>query len=331
MTKCRVLVTTVPFGERDTSPLDILSEAGIEAVINPLGRKLQPGELETIIQGFDALVAGTEEISADAMDLAGNLKLISRVGIGLDGVDLLAAKKRNIAVTYTPDAPSAAVGEITIGLMLDMLRGISRADRELRDGRWHRIMGRRLAQCTVGIIGVGRCGKLTARHLANGFPGVRILANDLTPDREFGQQHDITWVDKETLYKSADVIVLHIPLTTNTRNLITRSEFSIMKSDAMLINPARGGIVNEADLLHALQNEEIGGAAIDVFDTEPYDGPLAQLSNCVVTSHMGSMSEDCRARMEIEACQEVARFFTGQPLRTPVPESEYEVAAAMRA
>ena len=327
MSRRRVLVTTVPFGERDPKPLEILKAAGIETVINPLGRKLRPGELSGMIKGFDALVAGTEQISGSDMAATGALKAIVRVGIGLDSVDLLAAREGNIALAYTPDGPSAAVAEQTVGLMIDLLRGTTLSDRNLRKGLWHRTMGTRISKITVGVIGVGRIGHLLIGHLTGGFSGVRILANDIDQDRVFGARHGITWTDKQTIYEQSDIVTLHVPLSGLTRNLIGAAELSMMKPSACLINTARGGIVNEAALATALRENIIAAAAIDVFESEPYAGELTEIENCVLTCHMGSMSEDCRARMEIEACEEMVRFFAGKPFLNPVPESEYDNAS----
>ncbi|NQU57196.1 MAG: phosphoglycerate dehydrogenase [Rhodospirillales bacterium] len=329
MVKPRVLISTIPFGERDSRPIELLADAGLDAVINPLGRKLQPGEIDEMIEGFDALVAGTEQITAETLDKATDLKVIARVGIGLDSVDLLAARERNVAVAYTPDGPSAAVGEITVGLMVNLLRGVTAADRAMRAGTWQRIMGRRIAKSTVGIIGVGRIGKLLIEHLQGGFPGVRILANDLEPDTAFGDAHAVIWADKETIYREADVVSLHLPLTPLTRGLVGTTEMKLMKPTASLINTARGGIINEENLANALRDGLIATAAIDVFESEPYTGDLTRLENCLLTSHMGSMSEDCRARMETEAVEEIVRFFSRQPFANPIPEEEYDLAREM--
>ncbi|MGB0670296.1 MAG: phosphoglycerate dehydrogenase [Rhodospirillales bacterium] len=323
----RVLVTTIPFGERDRTPLNLLTEAGHDVLINPLARKLQGEELGDIGWGFDAVVAGTETISAAVLEKLPGLKLISRVGIGLDSVDLNAARDRGISVAYTPDGPSAAVAELTIGLMIDLLRGVQQADRDLAQGVWKRVMGRRLACVTVGVIGVGRIGKKVIRHLTQGFPGVTILANDLEPDQAFGLETGITWTTKEDIFARADVITLHLPYTGATQGLIGAGQLAAMKSDAVLVNTARGGIIVESDLETALKNEVISGAATDVFVTEPYEGPLAGLPGSIVTCHMGSMSEDCRARMEREACEEVIRFFKGEPFLNPIPDQEYDIAA----
>ena len=269
------------------------------------------------------MIAGTEPISDQVMAAGGRLGLIARVGIGLDNVDLTAARRRGIAVTYTPDAPSPAVAELTLGLMLNLLRGVSAADRRVRQGVWQRIMGRRLSECVVGVIGCGRIGKLVIRHLSGAFPGVRILANDIAPDRSSPDLAPVEWTTKERIYERADVITLHLPLTSSTDRLIGASELARMKPDALLVNTSRGNMIVEADLAGALRRGQIGGAAIDVFGREPYDGELCELDNCVLTAHMGSMARDCRCRMELEATREVIRFFNAEALHSPVPESEY--------
>jgi D-3-phosphoglycerate dehydrogenase / 2-oxoglutarate reductase len=322
----RVLITTVPFGVQPR-PLNLLEGDGIEYVINPIGRRLKEDELAEMIGGFGVMIAGTEPITARVMDAAPHLRLISRVGIGLDSVDLAAARARGIAVSYTPEAPSPAVAELAVGLMLALLRDIPGADRVMRDGVWRRTMGRRLSSTTVGIIGVGRIGKRVIRHLCGGFPGIRVLANDLQPDVGFGSRYGVEWMDKDDIYKSADVITLHLPLTVQTRALITSRELDLMKRDAVLVNTSRGNMINERDLAAALRAGRIGGAAIDVFEREPYSGELATLDRCILTCHMGSMSEDCRARMELEATEEAIRFLRGEALRHLVPESEYALTS----
>jgi len=319
----RVFISTVPFGTIDPLPLRLLQEAGIEAVINPLGRKLKPEEVAGVLKDFPVLIAGTETISAEAMAANPQLKAICRVGIGLDSVDLLAARRQGIAVSYTPDGPSPAVAELTVGLIIDLLRGVGPADRGLRAGQWVRHTGRRISTSTIGIVGVGRIGRRVIRHLQGGFAGVRILANDPKPDPTLD---GITWVDKKTLYAQSDIVSLHVPLTAETTDLITAAELKAMKPGALLVNTARGGIVNEADLAQALRDKTIAAAAVDVFCQEPYKGELAGLENALLTCHMGSMTEDCRSRMEIEATREAIRFLLGQPLLSAVPEDEYQNA-----
>ena len=324
----KALITTIPFGEKNKLPLEQLKLAGIETTLNPLGRKLQGEELADLISGFDILIAGTETISRRVLEGADRLKLISRVGIGLDNVDLNFARSKGIKVAYTPDAPAPAVTELAIGLMLGLLRGIHKANQKMHRGEWQRIFGRRISEVTIGIIGVGRIGGRVIRRLS-AFGSPRILANDLVPNYSVCDSLKIEWAAKDQILAEADLISFHLPLTLHTKNLVSEAEIETMKSDALLINTARGGIINEQALAAALAIDRIGGAAIDVFEDEPYRGPLATFDNCILTAHMGSMSEDCRSRMEIEAVDEALRFVKSEPLLNPVPEFEYDVQNSM--
>ena len=320
----KVLITTVPFGEKNSFPLEQLEDAGIEYLINPLGRKLKEEELAEMVADFDVIIAGTEPITSLVMDRAKNLKLISRVGIGLDSVDLLAAKERNIKVSYTPDAPSPAVAELTIGLMITLLRSVHLSNLQLHKGEWKRYFGRRLANTTIGVIGLGRIGTRVLNRLS-AFGTPRLLVNDILPNPDLNRLFKLEWVTKEQIYQESDIVTLHVPLTLKTKNMITEEQLKMMKSDAIIINTSRGGIINENDLYHVMASGHLSGAAIDVFDHEPYSGNLAKLENCLLTAHMGSMSIDCRTRMEIEATEEAIRFLTGKSLESEVPQTEYDV------
>src|SRR4030095_16676458 len=180
----RVLITTSPFGERDATALELLKKAGIAYTLNPFGRRLREEELAELIEPYEVMIAGTEPITASVLDRAPNLRLIAHTGIGLDNIPLALARARGIAVTYTPSAPSPAVAELTIGQMLALLRYTATADRGMRNGVWNRWIGRRLSGLTVGVIGVGRVGRLVVRHL-HAFDPVRILGNDLITDEQF--------------------------------------------------------------------------------------------------------------------------------------------------
>ena len=314
----RALITTVPFGEVDPAPITLLDEAGIDYVINPTGRRVTEEELMSLISGVDVLIAGTEPITERVLEAARNLKLISRVGVGLDSVDLLAARSRGIAVAYTPEGPADAVAELTIGLALSLLRGVHLANTAVRRGAWKRLLGRRLGQVAVGVVGVGRIGRRVIR-LLEAF-NARILANDLATVK---LDEPVQWVDKATLYKEADLVTLHVPLTKLTRNLVGAEELAMMRPGAFLINTCRGGVVNEAALGTALRDGQIAGAAVDTFVNEPYHGELVNVEKCLVTPHMGSMSIDCRMRMEYGAVLNAISFLRGESFREPVPESEY--------
>ena len=319
----KALITTVPFGDKNRLPLDLLEKSNIEYLINPLNKKLTEDELAEMVTDFDVIIAGTEQISEKVMNNATKLKHISRVGIGLDSVDLLSAEKKGIKVSYTPDAPAPAVAELTIGMMLTLLRSTHVSNSQMHHGKWHRFFGRRLSNVTIGVIGVGRIGVGVIKHL-QGFGSPNILANDIsTISHELNLP--IQWADKEQIFKEADIITLHLPLTGLTKDSIKEEQLMLMKEDAIIINTSRGGIINEKDLYNVMQSGHLSGAAIDVFEQEPYDGPLKDIERCLLTAHMGSMSVDCRTRMEIEATEEAVRFLTGEPLEGEVPKEEYDV------
>jgi len=307
-----VFISTHPFGEISTEPLKLLEAEGITFHLNPHGRKMTTSELASEIKDCDALIAGTEKIDALVFENAPNLKLISRVGIGLDGIDFEQVKKHEVRVAFTPDAPTVAVAELCVSLILDCLRQVSATDRHLREGRWHRHMGELLYRNTVGIIGMGRIGK-TLAHLLQPF-NVKILGNDISPDIAFGRMMGIEWVDKETLLKCSDVISLNVPLTQATYHLINETTLKQMKSTAILINTARGEVVDETALIKALKQGIIAGSAIDVFENEPYNGPLCECDNVVLTCHMGASTKKSRCMMEMEATQEIIRFHNGNKM-----------------
>jgi D-3-phosphoglycerate dehydrogenase len=321
----KVLITTVPFSDKDKLPIELLEKAEIEYLINPIGRKLKEDELAEMVSDFDVLIAGTEVISDRVMARARNLKLISRVGVGLDSVDLLAAERRGILVSYTPDAPAPAVADLTLGFMFNLLRHTHVANSQMHRGEWNRYFGRRISEVTIGVIGLGRIGGRLLNLLAD-LHHPRVLINDIEP-RVVSHYEDLNFVavDKEVIYREADLISLHIPLTEVNNNLISYNELKQMKRDASIINTSRGGIVNEKDLARIMNEGHLASAAIDVFEQEPYNGELNKIERCLLTSHMGSMSIDCRSRMEIEATEEAVRFLTGKELLALVPQEEYEM------
>ena len=171
---------------------------------------------------------------------------------------------------------------------------------------------------------MGRIGTGVLKRL-KGFGASNILVNDIKPNRELDNEYKLNWASKEQIFKEADIISFHIPLTHLTKNMITEGDLFSMKSDAIIINTSRGGIINEHDLYEVMQSGHLRGAAMDVFEKEPYDGPLKDIERCLLTAHMGSMSVDCRTRMEIESTEEAIRLLTGKKLESEVPQEEYEI------
>ena len=321
----KVYISTIPFASQNPLPMELLDSISASVTINDLGRKITTSELAERIGDSDCLIAGTEIIDSTVFDKAPNLKLIARVGIGLDGVDLAEARRRGITVTYTPDAPAPAVAELTIGLMLQLARNIALSNEGIKANKWERILGYRLSEMTIGIIGSGRIGGRVIRRLS-AFGSPRILVNSLQRDDSIAPNIKLEWVDKNYIYKNADLISFHVPLTEKTLDMVSKEELKLMRSSCMLVNTARGGIINEDDLYWALDKGIISQAAIDVFLEEPYKGPLKNLRNCHLTAHLGSMSYDCRARMEIEAVEEVVNFNSDRPYLNLVPEEEYNLS-----
>jgi D-3-phosphoglycerate dehydrogenase len=192
----------------------------------------------------------------------------------------------------------------------------------MRSGVWQRIMGERLANQVIGIVGTGRIGKRVLK-LLHGFHPKSVLVNDLKPDTDFYRLYNAESVDKETLFRESDLITFHIPLTAKTRHLVRLQQMQMMKSHCLLINTSRGGIINEHDLFQAIASQTIGGAAVDVFEEEPYSGRLIELDNCLISCHSGSMTRDCRRAMEILATEEAVRYIRNERLLNEVPEEEY--------
>ncbi|MEM7482266.1 MAG: phosphoglycerate dehydrogenase [Acidobacteriota bacterium] len=298
-----VAISTSSFGQISAEPLAALKAAGFAVKGNPHGRKLTPDESRTFLADADALIAGTEWLDDGVLEAAPKLRVISRVGTGLDNVDLDAARRRGIAVHNTPDAHVPAVAELTLAGLLDVLRRLSWADRQVRDGRWDKPMGRLLAGKTVGIVGMGRVGR-ALRELLRPF-GASVLAYDLRPDPSLT---DVSWLDLDSLLARSDVVSLHVS-SNDGGPLLGGDRIARMKEGAVLVNVARGGVVDEAALADALRAGRLGGAYLDVFENEPYEGPLVEFDSVVLTPHIGSYAAESRVRMEAQATATVIRHF----------------------
>jgi D-3-phosphoglycerate dehydrogenase len=205
-------------------------------------------------------------------------------------------------------------------MILDLARKITTTNNNLKQQKlWQRHMGTLLYGKTVGIFGMGRIGK-SLIHLLDAF-NVKFLVHDIAPDLAFGRLYNVTFVSKEELLAQSDIVSVNLPLKADTINYLTGDELSLMQKDAVLINTARGGIVNEADLYDALKHGTIAAAAVDVFEEEPYTGNLRELENCLLTCHMGASTIDSRTDMEVQALEEAVRYKNGLPLKNEVFEN----------
>lgn len=306
----KILLATSPFAQTGRKPLDLLEASGHTLVFNPYGRRLRAGEVAEHLRGVDAVIAGTEPYDPKTLANADRLKVISRVGIGLDSVDLEYCRSKNISVTYTPDAPTQGVAELTVSNLINLIRHIHSSDRSVRENAWNRLMGSLVRDVTIGLIGMGRIGTLVARLLEPFNPN--ILACDIDPtvcDRELS---GVTWTALDEVLSASDLVSLHIPMNEQNRHFMDRAKIARMKTGACLINTARGGVLDTDALTDALLQRHLGGAALDVFETEPYEGPLTKLDNVILTAHIAASAKGSRYLMELGAVEDCLRVLNGE-------------------
>jgi len=295
----KFVISTSSFNIDSNIHVQYLLERGLSVVSNPFQRKLNEDEIIALLDSdVIGLIAGIEPLTARVFAAAKQLKVVSRCGTGMDSVDLDAAAQHNIAVYNTPEAPAQAVAELTLGLMLSALRRICQTDKLLRQGEWSRQQGSLLAAQTVGIIGMGRIGKRVAQ-LCQAF-GAKVIVHDPNINQSLPE---VALVSFKQLVTSADIITLHLSSGSDTHHLLNSTVLAQMKSNTIIINAARGGLVDEAALIEALDTKKLGIAALDVFEQEPYQGPLLTCDNIILTSHIGSLARESRQRMEIEAAE----------------------------
>lgn len=294
----KVAVTTSTFAKFSDEPLRLLKERGLDCVRNSLRRALSENETIALLKGCVGVVAGTEPLTARLMDSLPELRVISRCGVGMDSVDLDAAAVRDIIVHNTPNGPTRAVAELTLGLALNLMRQICRMDREMRAGQWKKRMGFLLSGKNVGIIGMGRIGRAVAELFKLAGCEVAFYDTGVTEDFNGWQRMEI-----EDLLAWADIITLHCPRPADGSYVLDAVRVARMKDGAWLINAARGGIVDESALAQSLQEGRLAGAALDVFTREPYpySGPLTRLPQVILTPHIGSYAQEARVGMEVDS------------------------------
>ncbi len=291
----KILIGPSSFASIDRSPMDRLLEVGCEIIDNPFRRKLTKSELLALLnRGVTGLIAGLEPLDRDVLEKS-TLKVISRCGSGLSNVDLVTAKELGIKVFSTPNAPVGAVAELTLGVMLSLLRMIQQMNNDLHEGKWAKRIGLQLEGKTVLIIGFGRIGRRVASLLAP-FQ-TNILAVDPHLSRPVGS---VPLVPIEEALPQADIVTIHC---SGEGCIIGEKELSIIKCGALLLNAARGGLVDEHALSRAIDEGRIAGAWMDTFEREPYTGPLARYPQVILTPHVGSYTVECRRQMENEAVE----------------------------
>lgn len=304
----KILITTSSFVVQNNRYVDLLESQGFEIICNPYGRRLTESEVLNLLKDdVIGMIAGVEPLTRKVLQNAPCLKVVSRCGIGMDSVDLCACSEIGTWVCNTPDAPTMAVAEITVAIMLDLLRNVSQVDRNIRSGNWKPLMGNLLSCQTIGIIGYGRIGKKVCQILRS-F-GSNLLVHDkqdVIPEPPM----DVVCLDE--LLSSSDIVSLHVPYEPATHHLIDRDRISSMKTGALLLNVSRGGLIEEDELYAALKSGKLAGAGLDAFEQEPYRGPLTELPQVVLTAHMGSYAKECRIQMEREAAANLVQGLIAQ-------------------
>lgn len=313
--------------------IDLLQKAGHEVVVFSEDRVQTPEELKQFVVGADALLSLlTDKIDGSVMDAAGKqLKIIANYAVGFDNIDLTAAKQRNIYVTNTPGGFECAVAEHTLGLMLSVARNIVSSDRFVREGKYHQwepdiFIGLELKGKTLGIIGLGRIGLEVAKAAKLGF-GMKISYFGHQKNASLDPALEAEFVDNlDTLLQNADIVSLHVPLCAETTHLISRKQLSEMKKSSLLINTARGPVVDELALIEALKNHWIAGAGLDVFEDEvnidlahtgvTVNPELLVLPNVVLTPHIASATIEARCEMSRLAAENILAALSGK-----VPEN----------
>lgn len=303
--ECKVLVTATTFGVREPRLRSTLEDMVGEVRYNPFGRPLKAEELRGMVGDVDGLIAGVDEVTESVMDAAPRLKVIARYGVGVDKVDLDAATRRGIVVTNTPGANSSAVAELAVGLMIALARGICGAARQTREGAWPRCVGMGLKGKTVGLVGLGRIGREVTRRLI-GF-GCKVVAFDPAVGEEEMTGLGVKSLTLEELLASSDIVSLHVPLLPSTEKMVNQGFLSRMKKGALLINTARGELIDEVALEKALRGGHLAGAALDCLCEEPppADHPMLKMSQVIITPHMGAHTDEAMEAMgwmAIESC-----------------------------
>jgi phosphoglycerate dehydrogenase-like enzyme len=299
----KILVTWKYFGFGD-------NEKNIKELFqkhNFVGKIIPLEEAMNKLEEFEGIIVGTDKITPEILDKSLNLKVIMKYGVGTDNIDIEAAKKRNIKVLNLPGINCEAVAELILGLILALARKIVISDKLFRKGHWKPQLGVSVKGKTLGILGTGAVG-LSLTELVSGLK-MKVVGYDLLKNDSFidlGGQ----CVDRDELFREADFISINIPLNEQTNHSIGTREFKLMKKTAFLINASRGAIVDERALYQCLINQEISGAAVDVYETEPpSDTPLKKLDNVITTPHIAAFTYETFRKMDKESVAKLAKVF----------------------
>jgi D-3-phosphoglycerate dehydrogenase / 2-oxoglutarate reductase len=295
----------------DPGGIESMKRAGLIVDYKP---EIKPAELVSSVKDYDVIIVRSRtKVTKEVIDAAVSTKIIARVGVGLDNVDVTAAEAKKIRVINAPEAASVAVAELAIGLMISLARSISRADAENKRGNWIKkeLMGTQLSGKYLGIVGVGNIGRNIGR-MAKALR-MNLIGYDPYPiSREFITETGMIVTDFNTLLESADFVTCHVPTTPETKHMFNAERFAKMKPTAYLINTARGEIIDESALYDALKSNKIAGAALDVFEVEPpTNKQLVELANLVCTPHIGAQTKEAQELASVVIAEKVIQILRG--------------------
>ena len=305
----KVLVSPSSFGKVTDKPIDLLKYNGYDVVVNQFGRKLTEPETIDLGQNCLGIIAGVENLNAGVLHQLPRLKCISRVGVGIDNIDLDYATRNGIIVLNTPDGPTQSVAELTLGMTLSLLRRIPQADSDMKSKLWKKQTGFLLSGKVIGVVGLGRIGRAVSMMFSG--LGNQVIGFDINPDYTWAADSNVILKSLKELVSESDIVSLHIPNNKDKTPVFDSQLLSLMKKGSFLINLSRGGVVDENAIYSRLVDGGLTGAAIDVFKEEPYHGKLNELDNVVLTPHIGSYAREGKLQMEIDAVNNLINALKG--------------------
>lgn len=308
----KVLVTATNYSTYCNAAKALLEENGVEVIENSYGRPMTREELLTVVGDIDGVIVGVDTWNEEIFAHAPKLRAMARFGVGVDNIDLAAAKAYGIQVTNAKGMNSNPVAELTVGLILSTLRNVPAFNASIREGKWDRFMGRDLAGMTVGLLGFGDIAQRVAKKLS-GFD-VSICAYDLHPNLEKARELNVEMISMEETLHRADVVCMHLPSLPATHHIMDARTFGMMKDGSYFINTARGALVDETALAQALRSGKLTAAAIDVFDQEPVrrDNPLFALPNLFATPHTAAETYDTYHNVGLATARQLLDVFAGK-------------------
>jgi D-3-phosphoglycerate dehydrogenase len=309
--KLDIFVALSTFSEFDAVPLNLLKESGLRYSLNTLGHRLNQQEIIKLAAEARGIIAGVEPYDSYVLENLPNLKCISRCGVGFDNIDIAKAKEKGIIIKNTPDVVVQPVAELTIAMIFDLLRKLTEQTVLMKEHRWSKISGNMLSGRKIGILGLGRIGKKVAEMLVT--LGGRVWGTDIVPDVGWAKKKKVQIVSFEELLRECDIISVHISPSESDKFILGKEQIQKMKQGTLVINTSRGSLIDEEALYEGLKSGQLGGAALDVFSKEPYDGILCRLNNVILTPHIATLTRESRTEMEIEAVKNLLEYLN-QPL-----------------